>query len=270
MDVVESATSACLDYFARFITPLRTAIDHVAFRVVLPASSGRVDLLSARAALYIALAPAIWNALARTEYYTGALSRACLGYRRVACVLLALWIFLFSLYRDAVVVEAVRARPMPVALLERRATEAAALGYALGAVGLLFVLTSFVRLGFFGTYLGDYFGILMEAKVTGFPFSAVEHPMYDGSTLMFLGKALMERSGLGLVLALWVFAVYRIACLFEGPFTAMIYARAAKRQAGRRARESAAATVTVTARKTKKMHAANGSGADTRVRRKVH
>lgn len=38
---------------------------------------------------------------------------------------------------------------------------------------------------------GDYFGILMDEKVTGFPFSITENPMYWGSTANYLGLALM-------------------------------------------------------------------------------
>lgn len=38
---------------------------------------------------------------------------------------------------------------------------------------------------------GDYFGILMEKKVTGFPFNFMDNPMYWGSTANYLGLALM-------------------------------------------------------------------------------
>ncbi|KAK4813388.1 hypothetical protein QYF61_004725 [Mycteria americana] len=38
---------------------------------------------------------------------------------------------------------------------------------------------------------GDYFGILMEAKVTSFPFSILDNPMYWGSTAVYLGWSLM-------------------------------------------------------------------------------
>ena len=38
---------------------------------------------------------------------------------------------------------------------------------------------------------GDHFGIYLDAKVTSFPFNVLEHPMYTGATLNFLGSALM-------------------------------------------------------------------------------
>lgn len=39
-------------------------------------------------------------------------------------------------------------------------------------------------------FIGDYFGILMDERVTGFPFNVCENPMYVGSTLNFLATAL--------------------------------------------------------------------------------
>eukprot|EP00168_Porphyra_purpurea_P012269 TRINITY_DN3213_c0_g1_i5.p3 TRINITY_DN3213_c0_g1~~TRINITY_DN3213_c0_g1_i5.p3 ORF type:complete len:100 (-),score=40.97 TRINITY_DN3213_c0_g1_i5:268-567(-) len=83
------------------------------------------------------------------------------------------------------------------------------------------------RLGLTGTYLGDYFGILMPARVTGFPFSWTSAPMYDGSTLLFLAKAIAEGSPVGLVLTAWVYIVYALARAWEDPFTAYIYETAA-------------------------------------------
>lgn len=49
---------------------------------------------------------------------------------------------------------------------------------------------SFVSLGITGTFLGDYFGILMKEKVTGFPFNITNDPMYNGSSLLFLADAI--------------------------------------------------------------------------------
>ena len=98
----------------------------------------------------------------------------------------------------------------------------------LAAVGGIFVVSSMWALGVTGTYLGDYFGILMTSRVTGFPFNVVSNPMYDGSTMLFIAQALYRRSPAGLVLALLVLVVYRRALLFEEPFTAYIYSRKGK------------------------------------------
>ncbi|KAF8914644.1 phospholipid methyltransferase-domain-containing protein [Mucidula mucida] len=84
--------------------------------------------------------------------------------------------------------------------------------------------TSFWRLGFYGTYLGDYFGILMNGRVEAFPFNVLNHPMYVGSTLCFFGAALWYERPAGLLVAVYVHFVYVTAVKFEEPFTVMIYA----------------------------------------------
>ena len=61
---------------------------------------------------------------------------------------------------------------------------------ALFGLGQLFVVTSTWALGITGTFLGDYFGILMDARVEGFPFNVLRDPMYVGSTMCFAATAL--------------------------------------------------------------------------------
>ncbi len=82
-------------------------------------------------------------------------------------------------------------------------------------VGNVFVLSSMYKLGITGTYLGDYFGILMTSKVSSFPFNVVNNPMYDGSTLVFLGTSLWYESPCGLFLTIIVWVMYRLALFFE-------------------------------------------------------
>lgn len=65
-----------------------------------------------------------------------------------------------------------------------------ALGALLFVAGQVFVLSSMWALGFTGTYLGDYFGILMDGMVKGFPFNVMGDPMYWGSSMCFAGYAL--------------------------------------------------------------------------------
>lgn len=90
-------------------------------------------------------------------------------------------------------------------------------------------------LGVTGTYLGDYFGILMDAPVTSFPFSVTDAPMYHGSTLSFLATALWNGKPAGLLLTLLVAGAYKVARTYEDPFTGMIYAkREEERRAGRK------------------------------------
>jgi phosphatidylethanolamine N-methyltransferase len=110
-------------------------------------------------------------------------------------------------------------------------------GAALFVVGQLLVVTSIWALGITGTssynewlyttahsrlprlagtYLGDYFGILMSHRVTSFPFNILENPMYNGSTLCFLGTALWYARPAGVVITAVVFIVYEIALMYEG------------------------------------------------------
>ncbi|KAL7323886.1 Phosphatidyl-N-methylethanolamine N-methyltransferase [Mucor circinelloides] len=95
--------------------------------------------------------------------------------------------------------------------------------------GNVLVLSSMWALGVTGTYLGDYFGILMKERVTGFPFNVCDNPMYIGSTCTFMATALWYQSPAGVFLTAIVYVVYKIALAFEEPFTGMIYANKDKK-----------------------------------------
>jgi len=89
--------------------------------------------------------------------------------------------------------------------------------------GSILVSSSMYALGVTGTYLGDYFGILMDEMVTGFPFNTCSNPMYYGSTMVFAGSSLWHSTPAGFCITAYVFVAYKIALSFEEPFTAMIY-----------------------------------------------
>jgi phosphatidylethanolamine N-methyltransferase len=82
--------------------------------------------------------------------------------------------------------------------------------------GQLFVISSTWALGITGTFLGDYFGILMDHRVEGFPFNVLRDPMYVGSTMCFAATALWYESPAGLLITLYVYIVYTIALRYEG------------------------------------------------------
>ena len=82
-------------------------------------------------------------------------------------------------------------------------------------MGNTLVLSSMWALGITGTYLGDYFGILMDHVVTSFPFNVCSAPMYYGSTMSFLGIAILYGKPAGLLLTAEVLIVYMIALSFE-------------------------------------------------------
>lgn len=131
-------------------------------------------------------------------------------------------IFLLGLIRDRFYHEALAHQPAHPLMLT---PSSKATGAALFAAGSTFVLTSMYALGVTGTYLGDYFGILMDRKVTSFPFNVLDAPMYVGSTLSFAGTALWFGRPAGLLLTALVWVCYSVALGFEDPFTAEIYAK---------------------------------------------
>lgn len=135
-------------------------------------------------------------------------------------------IFSLGLLRDFLYERALRDQATHPLLVGDVPTYAA---YALLGAGNVFVITSTWRLGITGTFLGDYFGILMDSMVTGFPFNITSAPMYYGSTMSFLGTALLYGKPAGIVLTVWVLFVYIVAIQFENPFTSGIYARGSAR-----------------------------------------
>ena len=153
------------------------------------------------------------------------------------CYGLAITIFSLGIFRDALYERALRAQPSYPLLLS---PVSQALAVALVASGNILVLSSMWALGITGTYLGDYFGILMEEMVTGFPFNVTGSPMYWGSTMSFAGTALWYGKPAGLAMTALVFVAYKVALGFEDPFTAEIYAkrdreRVAKGKGGKKA-----------------------------------
>ncbi|RVE59224.1 hypothetical protein OJAV_G00186110 [Oryzias javanicus] len=173
----------------------------------------------------IAFNPLFWNTVARWEHGTRALSRL-LGGPSLACYCLGVVILLLNVYRSHSVTVAMKTQARWDAM-DRPAVFCC--GVALMVLGTTLVVSSFLALGFTGTFLGDYFGILMEQKVTGFPFSATENPMYWGSTANYLGLALVGASPAGLILTAIVGVAYKLAIMFEGPFTEKIYQERSQR-----------------------------------------
>lgn len=169
--------------------------------------------------------PLFWNLVARWEHRTRRLS-TLFGSPYVACYFLGFVILLLNVCRSHSMTVAMKAQPRWDAL-ER--TELYYTGVSLMVVGTVLVVSSFLALGFTGTFLGDYFGILMEEKVTGFPFNLIENPMYWGSTANYLGLALIGCSPVGLTLTAIVAVVYKVAIHFEGPFTERIYEERSQR-----------------------------------------
>ncbi|KAJ9203871.1 hypothetical protein DTO166G4_6845 [Paecilomyces variotii] len=182
-------------------------------------------------ALAIAFNPIFWNVVARTEYHKRYLTRI-FGSPYYGCYFLAVTIFSLGILRDHLYNEALNDQPYYAPLHQPL------LAYVLFGVGNVLVLSSMWALGVTGTYLGDYFGILMDAPVTGFPFNVSGAPMYYGSTLSFLGVALYKGKVAGLLLTAEVLILYLIALRWEDPFTAEIYAKRERERAKSRGGKS--------------------------------
>ncbi|KAM6898561.1 phosphatidylethanolamine N-methyltransferase isoform 1-T1 [Lycodopsis pacificus] len=170
--------------------------------------------------------PFFWNVVARWEHRTRTLSRL-FGSPYLACYCLGFVIVLLNVYRSHSMTVAMKSQAK-WEVMDR--TDVFYAGVALMVLGTVLVVGSFLALGFTGTFLGDYFGILMDEKVTGFPFNITENPMYWGSTANYLGLALIGASPVGLVLTAIVAVVYAAAIQFEGPFTELIYQERSERR----------------------------------------
>lgn len=175
----------------------------------------------------IAFNPIFWNVVARLEHSTHFLTKIT-GSAKRGCYLLAATIFSLGIVRDYFYESALRQQPVSAILSNDKL---AYIGIAYIALGQVLVLTSMYQLGITGTYLGDYFGILMDHRVTSFPFNYFDNPMYQGSTFTFLGYALYNRKPAGLIATLIVHVMYQIALKLEEPFTARIYANRAAQEA---------------------------------------
>lgn len=175
------------------------------------------------AAAHITFNPMFWNLSARLEYKTKFLSKI-FGSAKVGCYVLAAITFLIGLTRNFVVIVTVtRQLSLESYLGETTVNYMKFFGTLFIIAGLTLSISSMVRLGVTGTYLGDYFGMLKSSRVTAFPYSIVDNPMYFGSTIAFLGLAVRMMSPIGFVLTFYIWLVYNIALYFEEPFTNKIY-----------------------------------------------
>jgi methylene-fatty-acyl-phospholipid synthase len=172
-----------------------------------------IDFTSPR--LYLAFAhiffnPFLWNIISRLEYYKKFVSKI-FGSRLIAVYVWSAIVFTLGISRNLLfkfVVDEQKKLDLPNTYID-------VIGYSSYTIGIILVVSSSIRLGIVGTYNGDAFGFLFPSKITGFPFNVTSSPMYDGSTLNFLGHAILYRSPVGVILSIWVYIVYRVSCCFE-------------------------------------------------------
>ncbi|PWN50306.1 putative OPI3-methylene-fatty-acyl-phospholipid synthase [Violaceomyces palustris] len=169
--------------------------------------------------------PLYWNIVAQNEYHNKTITKLLGGRRYLGCYFLAVSIFSLGILRDHLYNVALKDQPANPLLLHPIVKPLAGVLFASGNI---FVLSSMWALGVTGTYLGDYFGILMDHMVTGFPFNVMNNPMYWGSSMSFVAVSLWFAKPAGLILSALVVIVYSIALRYEEPFTGAIYAKAAE------------------------------------------
>ncbi|KAK5850460.1 hypothetical protein PBY51_001340 [Eleginops maclovinus] len=205
-----------VDYSKMDVTLMKEVLKHINFR----------DSSFCIAVIAIIFNPLFWNVVARWEHRSRTLSKL-FGSPSLACYCLGFVIILLNVYRSHSMTVAMKVQAR-WELMDR--TDVFYAGVALMVLGTVLVVSSFLALGFTGTFLGDYFGILMEEKVTCFPFNVLENPMYWGSTANYLGLALIGSSPVGLVLTAIVAVAYKVAIRIEGPFTEHIYLERSQRR----------------------------------------
>ncbi|CCE63840.1 hypothetical protein TPHA_0F03600 [Tetrapisispora phaffii CBS 4417] len=170
--------------------------------------------------LLVAFNPIFWNLVARLEFSTHFLTKLA-GNAKRGCYILAFTIFSLGIARDYFFEQALK-NQFTSPYLEHTYVKIA--GVVSFLIGQVLVISSMYQLGITGTYLGDYFGILMDERVVSFPFNVSNNPMYQGSTLSFLGTSLVYGKAAGLLVTFTVYTMYSCALKLEEPFTSHIYA----------------------------------------------
>lgn len=138
----------------------------------------------------------------------------------MAVYVFSLTVFTLGIFRDEIYRAAISEQPTSPYLDNIFFKVLASACFSFGSA---LVLGSMYKLGIVGTYLGDHFGFLFDERIVSFPFNICDNPMYDGSTLCFLGTALYYGKPAGLVATGLVYTMYQIVLLIEEPFTAKIY-----------------------------------------------
>ncbi|EDQ88041.1 uncharacterized protein MONBRDRAFT_33076 [Monosiga brevicollis MX1] len=184
------------------------------------------DYSALRSCFATIMAPILWNLL--PQIFGPALIN-WIG-RRQAMLVFSLYVFLFTCFRSWAFQMGIADDKTSFDVLLPffpNATVFHNIFFAVGAatvlVGTVLTSASFIRLGIFGTYMGEFFGVMLSEKITTFPFDVVDNPMYFGSSLMHIGLAIMEQSPVGVVLGAVVFWWYYMAALYEEPLMVEMY-----------------------------------------------
>ena len=161
--------------------------------------------------LHIIVNVLYWNITSLIQYKTNFFSNL-FGNKKKAVYIHTFLIFSFGLSRDFLYKYVVNTSSIFSLIDNQYMTY---LGYMILLIGTTLVISATYKLGIVGTFNGDAYGFLLPSIITSFPFNLFNAPMYLGSTLNFLGYALIKKSLVGLVLTIVVGMTYYFGTFFE-------------------------------------------------------
>ena len=163
-------------------------------------------------AIHIIFNVLYWNITSRIQYKTKLFTNL-IGDKKKAVYIHTILIFSFGLSRDYLYKYVVNTSNNFFPLIDNQYIPY--IGYLLLLVGITLVLSATYRLGIIGTFNGDAYGFLLPSIITSFPFNLFNAPMYLGSTLNFLGYAIINSSLTGIFLTILVAIAYICGTFFE-------------------------------------------------------
>lgn len=163
-------------------------------------------------ALHIIFNVSYWNITSRIQYKTKFFSKL-FGNKKLAVYTHTILVFSFGLSRDYLYKYVVNTSNNFFPLIDNHYTTI--FGYLILLVGIILVLSATYKLGIIGTFNGDAYGFLLPSIITSFPFNLFSAPMYLGSTLNFLGYAMIKSSATGIFLTILVAIAYFCGTFFE-------------------------------------------------------
>jgi len=162
-------------------------------------------------AMHILFNVLYWNITSTIQYKTKIFTKL-FGDKKKAVYIHTIIVFSFGLSRDYLYKYVVNTSNILPIIDNQYMTF---LGYLLLLMGNILVLSATYKLGIIGTFNGDAYGFLLPSIITSFPFNIFNAPMYLGSTLNFLGYAMIKKSITGFFLTILVAIAYVCGTFFE-------------------------------------------------------
>ena len=172
--------------------------------------------------LMIVICPITWNLVARYEFYTKKITKICGNNNLLAADIFAHILIEMGIFRNYMFTRTMNNTPH-MEFFETTEMFITIISSILIACSVFIVAGSYWQLGIHGIYYADYFGILMDEKVTEFPYNILENPLYIGSQSLFFSLALYNRSPTGIFMFVVASIMYRVASFLENPMTDLIY-----------------------------------------------